>query len=92
MDVGIVILLTIFIGLMMLIVQRVERKRRAFVVLILLVIGELLRRYVWYRGYHGEAWIALIAAAAINLTFWLLVGRYNPVISSDRIHVLGMDD
>jgi hypothetical protein len=92
MDTGIAILLTLFIGFMMFIVQRVEAKRRLIVAIGMLLGGELIRRYVWYRDLHAEALFALVAAVVLNFLFWLLIGRYNPVGSSDRIQVLGMDD
>ncbi|HLU11189.1 MAG TPA: hypothetical protein VK003_16065 [Oceanobacillus sp.] len=92
MDFGIAILLTIFIGFMLFIVQRSEPKRRLLVAVGMLLGGELIRRYVWYRELHSEAWFALIAALVLNFLFWLLIGRYNPVGSSDRIQVMGMDD
>lgn len=92
MDVGIVVLLTLAIGTMLMVVQRAEPKRRRLVALGMLLIGELIRRYVWFRDFHAEGWTALIAALVINGLFWLLIGRYNPVGSSDRIHVYGLDD
>lgn len=116
LDVGILILLTIFITIMILIVQRSEAKRRLFVVLIMLVVGEMIRRYVFFRSetalippftdlllriypqyplhhsIHREAWIALGLALFLNGSYWVLIGRYNPVGSSDEIQVIGMDD
>lgn len=92
MDTGIALLLTLFISVMIFIVQRVESKRRLIIAVGMLVGGELIRRYVWYRDLHSEAWVALIAALVLNFLFWVLIGRYNPVGSSDRIQVMGMDD
>lgn len=92
MDTGITIALTVVIGLMLFIFQRTESGRRRLVGLLLLLGGELIRRFVWYRDIHTEAWIALIAALILNLGFWLFIGRYNPVGSSDRIQVIGLDD
>jgi len=92
MQIGIIILLSSVIGLMLLLVQRSERKRRVLVAIGTLLVGEVIRRYVWYREYHAEGWIALSVALVINGLFWLLIGRYNPVGSSDRIHVYGLDD
>jgi hypothetical protein len=36
--------------------------------------------------------LGFIFAVVVSFLFWLLVGRYNPVGTSDDIHVLGMDD
>ena len=92
MDTGITILLTLFISFMLFVVQRVEAKRRLIVAVGMLLGGELIRRYVWYRDLHSEALVALVVALVLNGLFWLLIGRYNPVGSSDRIQVIGMDD
>jgi biotin transporter BioY len=35
---------------------------------------------------------ALAAALLVNLSYWALFGRYNPVGSSDSIKVIGMYD
>ena len=50
LDVGILILLTIFISVMIFIIQRTEARRRLFVIVIMLAIGELIRRYVIFRS------------------------------------------
>jgi hypothetical protein len=91
-DVGVLLFLTVLFGFMFMLVQRAEAKRRLFVMLILLVVGELVRRYVYFRGVHTEAWIALVVALVVNFLFWLLIGRYNPVHSSEEIRVIGLDD
>lgn len=85
-------MLTLIIGFMLFVVQRAEPKRRLIVAIGMLLGGELIRRYVWYRDVHSEALFALVAAILLNALFWLLIGRYNPVGSSDQIQVLGMDD
>ncbi len=56
------------------------------------VMGVLLKRYGFHRDIHQEAWVALILAFVLNVLFWLFIGRYNPVHSSDEIQVIGMDD
>jgi len=91
-DVGILVLLAVFISFMLFLIQRAESKRRKFVVVAALLIGELIRRYVFYRNVHTEAWIALIIAVVLNLGFYLFIGRYNPVHSSEEIQVIGLDD
>ena len=92
MNVGILLLLAVIMTVMLFWVQRAERKRRVIVIIIMLLPAELIRRYVFYRGVHTEAWIALFIALMLNVLFWLLIGRYNPVHSSDEIQVIGMDD
>lgn len=34
---------------------------------------------------------ALVLAVVVNILFWALIGRYNPVGSSDAIKVYGVD-
>lgn len=92
MDWSIAIFLTVIMSVMLFLIQRTEARRRLFVTLLMLVVGELIRRYVWYRDVHAEGQFALIVAVLFNFFFWILIGRYNPVGSSDRIRVLRMDD
>ncbi len=92
MDVGLTLLLTFLFSLIFLLIQRSERRRRLIVIFAFLVVGELIRRYTWYRNVHTEAWVALILALLINLLFWLFIGRYNPPHSSEEIQVIGLDD
>jgi hypothetical protein len=92
MDFGITAMLFVMLSVLFFFFQRSERKRRLIVLLGVLFVGELLRRYVWFRDAHTEGWVALIAALLLNAAFWLFIGRYNPVGSSDDIQVIGMDD
>lgn len=92
MDAGLTLLLTAFFGVIFLLIQRAEKRRRLLVMLIFLIAGELIRRYVWYRDIHAEAWTALLIALILNGAFWLFIGRYNPPGSSDDIQVIGLDD
>lgn len=50
MNVGILVLLTVFISVMLFMIQRAEPKRRLVVALLVLGAGELIRRYVIYRS------------------------------------------
>jgi hypothetical protein len=92
MDWGTVILLTIWLGTLLLVWQRAEARRRRLVTLLLLMIGFLTWYWADYRGVGSAFWAAVIAALFLNFLFWLFVGRYNPVGSSDDIQVIGMDD
>jgi hypothetical protein len=92
MDTGILLLLTVLLSIPLFIIQRSESKRRFIVFLFALVPFELIRRYVWYRDVHSEAVAAVIIALVINFLFWAMIGRYNPVGSSDRIKVYGLND
>lgn len=116
MNWGITLLLAFAFGLLFFIYQRSERRRRLFILFCILVVGEMLRRYVFFRSeppftlpyfgigdrlvadligvpsIHEEAWAGLTIAVVFNVLFWLFIGRYNPVGSSDSIQVIGMDD
>lgn len=54
--------------------------------------GSIAFRQRFGHAIHREAWIALVLALVLNFSFWLFIGRYNPVHSSDEIQVIGMDD
>jgi ABC-type transport system involved in multi-copper enzyme maturation permease subunit len=88
------IILLIIFGLLLFLIQRTERKYRFWVTLLItFTVGVLLRNFVIYRQIESEAWLALFLAFVLNFLFWLFIGRYNPVGSSDKsIQVLGMDD
>ncbi|KXK24581.1 MAG: hypothetical protein UZ15_CFX003000206 [Chloroflexi bacterium OLB15] len=92
MDLGITLIFTIAFTGIFLIIQRTERRRRLLVIIIFLIIAELIRWFVWSRGYHSEAWVALFISLILSFGFWLFIGRYNPPGSSDDIQVIGMDD
>lgn len=92
MDIGLTILLTVIFGLILLLIQRSERRRRLIVFLLFLVVGEMIRRYAFFRNAHTEVWIGLIIALVLNGLFWLFIGRYNPPGSSEDIQVIGLDD
>ncbi|HEX2619445.1 MAG TPA: hypothetical protein VHL11_04835 [Phototrophicaceae bacterium] len=89
-----IFLLTLVFGFLMFIIQRTEQKYRTAVTLLILVTaGILLRNFVIYRQVESEARLALLIAFILNILFWVVIGRYNPVGSSDKnIQVLGMDD
>lgn len=84
---------TVIFGLLMLLIQRTEaRSRRKAGWGILFVTVIVLWRFVEIRELQGEVFLSVFFALILNFLFWLLIGRYNPVGSSDNIQVLGMDD
>ena len=88
-----VLVFTLILGFIFFVIQRAEpRYRRTVAILLLLTGGFLLRNLAVNRGVESEAWLALFLALLFNFLFWALIGRYNPVKSSDDIQVLGMDD
>jgi phosphatidylserine synthase len=92
MDFDNLLMLTIVISLLLLIVQRTEPSRRLWVMFIMIIPAILLRNLIRYRNIEKEGWVALGIALLFNFLFWALVGKYNPVHSSDEIQVLGLDD
>ncbi|MGQ9887396.1 MAG: hypothetical protein ACUVSX_02790 [Aggregatilineales bacterium] len=92
MDWGTVLVLVIWLSALLLIWQRAETKRRRAVTILLLFVGFLTWYWADFRGLAGAFWLALVLSLIGSFLFWLLIGRYNPVGSSDDIQVIGMDD
>ncbi len=93
MDWNYIGLIAITVTLLFLLVQRTEPKRRrlsiAFLVLCLLVI----RQNAFLKSdLHEETLVAFILGVLLSGSFWLLIGRYNPVAADDDIQVMGLDD
>lgn len=85
--------LVILLALVLLAVQRTERRRRWVTALILLLPSAyLIFRWALYRGRVAEMLLGAGIALALNGLFWLLYGRRHPPGSSDAIHVVGMED
>ena len=89
---GLVLLLFLIFVVIFMIIQRSEAKKRRMVTILMGLFGIIVLWYISTRQIWGEALLAFFAALILNLLFWLLIGRYNPVGSSDSIRVLGMDD
>lgn len=92
MDLAQVLGITALLGLLFLIIQRAEPKKRLIVFLTFSILFALIRDWVMSRDAVKEGWVGLILAILLNFLFWVLIGRYNPVRSSDEIKVLGLDD
>jgi F0F1-type ATP synthase assembly protein I len=76
------------------ILQRTETKYRRLVLMTMLFfICPAVALFGFTRQAFAEGVYGLFIAALINGVFWLIIGRYNPVGSSDdAIKVYGMDD
>lgn len=92
MDAGILLLMTLSFGLLLLLVQRAETRRRRVVAMLLLPVLGIILHYANATDHLREAFVGFVVALVLNFMFWLFVGRYNPVGSSDSIKVLGLDD
>lgn len=92
MDWGYIGAVTLFFTLILIFAQRIEAKRkriaRYFIVLMMILL--MLRpNYTYLRG---QNLVAYAIALFLSFVFWLVIGRYNPVGTSDTIKVYGMDD
>lgn len=83
---------TIFMGLLLFLVQRTEKKARRMAWFFSLCIFLMIRHVAYTQGSESSAWNGLLIAAILNALFWFFIGRYNPPKSSDAIQVIGMDD
>jgi hypothetical protein len=92
MDGGALLLLTLGFTTLLLIYQRAEATRKRIVGICVGAAGLAIAWYAARGSLVREIVIGLVLALVISYLFWLLVGRYNPVHSSDEIRVLGMDD
>ncbi|MCY4466614.1 MAG: hypothetical protein OXE46_13885 [Chloroflexi bacterium] len=93
MDWGYTLLITLTAAALLLMVQRAEPKRRRLVGFFVLLGLLLIRHNAFLKGnLHEETLIAFAVALLLSGAFWLLIGRYNPVGSSDEVRVIGMDD
>ena len=78
--------------LLIFLIQRTEATKRRVILLLMVIPTLLIRNWVVYRDRETEALVALVVALLLNFMFWALIGRYNPVGTSDQIRVLSMDD
>ncbi len=92
METGYLIALILLFSFMMFVFQRTEAKKRRIIAFMMLIVFLFIRDWVLSRAIVREANTAFIIALVVNLLFWALIGRYNPVPSSDEIQVLGLDD
>ena len=93
MNGGNLAVLAVIFSLVLLALQRTDRKRLWVTALLLLLpTGYLIYRWAIYRGQTREALIAFGIALGANALFWLVYGRRHPPASSEDIRVIGMDD
>lgn len=77
----------------LLILQRIDPKKRVIAILPLIPALIFTYNYVNYRNAGREALLALVLAVLLTFAFWLFIGRYNRTKSADEtIQVLGLDD
>lgn len=86
------IILSIVWSIIFLFIQRADPSRRKAVRNFGWFMLFPILFYVWWRTAWLEAAVGILIALGVNLLFWALIGRYNPVSDSEDIRVLGMDD
>jgi hypothetical protein len=89
---GILLLMILVMTAVVFIIQRTEGKKRRGVLIVMGIFMLGVFYFVSLRDFWGGLVLAVVIALVINIVYWMLVGRYNPVGSSDSIKVLGMDD
>ena len=88
-----VALIAAAVSLLLIMIQRAERKRRKLVAVIVVLSLIVIRHNAFIKPrLHEETLVAFVAGFVLSFLFWLLIGRYNPVGSSDDIDVIGLDD
>lgn len=92
MDFQYLLILTILFTFLLMLLQRTESGKRTIVIVSMIIPVILIRNFIIIREVQTEGWIALFLGLFLNFMFWILIGRYNPVRSSDEIQVLGLDD
>lgn len=93
MDWNYVTLIAFVVSLLLIMIQRAERKRRRLAIGVVLICFLVIRHNTTIKPHlNEETVVAFGIGFLISALFWLLIGRYNPVGSSDAIEVIGMDD
>lgn len=93
MDLGYVALISITVTLLLVLIQRTEKTKRRIVWALVLICFLVIRHNAFIKAdLHEETLLAFVVGFLFSGLFWLLVGKYNPVGTSDEIHVIGMDD
>jgi hypothetical protein len=86
-------LISITVALLLIIVQRSEETKRRIVWTVVILCFLIIRHNAFIKGnLHDETLFGFIIGFIISGLFWALIGKYNPVGSSDSIQVMGMDD
>ena len=86
-------IVAIFVSILFILYQRTEVKRRKLTRFLISVVFALLAYFGLNRTeYITEIIFGILLAFLISFLFWLVIGRYNPVGTSDEIRVITLDD
>jgi hypothetical protein len=92
MDGGYLGVVALFFSVLLILTQRMEEKRKRigrYFIIGLMILLMLRPNEIHLRGTNL---VAYVIAFLVSGLFWVLIGRYNPVGSSDAIKVYGLDD
>jgi nicotinamide riboside transporter PnuC len=92
MNWSIILLMTISFTVIFVLIQRSEQSRRCLVWVSMLAVLGIIAYWAMTAQVVGETLLSLVFGLILTGLFWVLIGRYNPVGSSDNIKVLGLDD
>lgn len=94
MNTGNLALLAVISTVLLITMERTEKKRRWVTVIFLVApISILLYRWAIYRGQTTEAMLAAAVGMTLFGLFWWFYGRRNPPLSSDEaITVIGGEE
>ena len=93
MDINYIALISATVAFLLVFVQRTEKTKRRIVWTVIILCFLVIRHNAFLKGdLHEETLVGFIIGFLLSGLFWLLIGKYNPVGSSDDIQVIGMDD
>jgi hypothetical protein len=92
-NINYIILISITVALLLTFVQRTEKTKRRIVWAVVIISFLVIRQNAFIKGdLHDETLVGFIIGFILSGLFWALIGKYNPVGSSDDIQVIGMND
>lgn len=87
-----ILLLTVTFTILQLALQRADRTKKRGVRVFWFLMVILIGAYTLLTARFIEALLAFVLGVIISGLYWVLIGRYNPVKSSEDIKVLGLND
>lgn len=93
METNYIALISVTVALLLIFVQRTELTKRRIVWTVVILCFIVIRHNAFIKGdLHEETLIGFIVGFILSGLFWALIGKYNPVGTSDDIQVMGMND
>ncbi len=93
LNVGTLILLVVCFSFLLWMLQRTDSKYLwVTAVIFVLPVGYLLYEWALNLSLRRELFISIGLSIILNVVYWVVYGRHNPVGSTESIKVIGMDD